>query len=164
MRWRNHNLLTAMAVYSITGGFLSSIVASAGAVLPDVLEIGGLIRHRTITHWPYPYLFVAGILYLWQSNTPSLTAYLMFFLALGVVLHILLDALSLTGVPVGLTPNRPERIALKIYTTFYLSEEITALGLMVVFMATAFFRGFLRTEHIQQGFMLIAELFGMIAR
>ena len=103
-------------------------------------------------------------LYLWQSNTPSLTAYLMFFLALGVVLHILLDALSLTGVPVGLTPNRPERIALKIYTTFYLSEEITALGLMVVFMATAFFRGFLRTEHIQQGFMLIAELFGIFAR
>jgi len=98
VRWRNHNLLTAMAVYSITGGFLSSIVASAGAILPDLLEIGGLIRHRIITHWPYPYLFVAGILYLWQSNTPSLTAYLMFFLALGVVLHILLDALSLTGV------------------------------------------------------------------
>lgn len=164
MRWRNHNILTGMAVYSITGGFLSAFIASAGAVLPDVLEIGGLIRHRTITHWPYPYLLVAMFLYWWEKSTPAIMPYLLFFLALGVVLHILLDALSLTGVPVGLTPNRPQRVALKIYTTFYASEEITAFGLMAVFMVTAYFRGFLTSEHISQGMKLTAELIGILVK
>ena len=67
-----------------------------GAVFPDVdMRIPGL-EHRTITHWPIIYgvglilAYLAG--YLW-----------LFLFCIGCLVHILLDSLSLMGVPV-LTP------------------------------------------------------------
>jgi membrane-bound metal-dependent hydrolase YbcI (DUF457 family) len=124
MRWRNHQIITGIAIYSITGGFLSAWLAVAGSVLPDVLEMRGLIKHRTITHWPYPYLVMAAVLYVLEYRTPSIMLHLLFFMLLGVIFHLFLDGLSVTGIPVGLKPTGKRRVALNLYTTFRSSEII----------------------------------------
>lgn len=134
-----------------------------GAIVPDVLEVGGLLKHRAITHWPYPYMAAAALVYLWQWRNPSIIPYLLYFFILGVVMHLLLDGLSKTGIPVGSTPAANRRIALNIYTTFTPSEDITAAGLMVIFLATAYFRGFLGGEHIQLEVKMILGLVAALA-
>lgn len=158
MRWRNHKIITGLAVYSITGGFLSAGVAVVGSILPDVLETGGILKHRTITHWPYPYMVAATVVYCWQWKNTSLIPYLICFFVLGIVMHLFLDGLSKSGIPVGPTPSADKRIAMNIYRTFTPSEEITAAGLMVIFIATAYFRGFLGGEHLQLEVKMISEL------
>ncbi len=162
MRWRNHKIITGLAVYSITGGLLSAACAAAGAVLPDVLEMGGLVKHRSVTHWPYPHLILALALFFWEWRNPSLLPYLLFFVAFGVVTHILLDCLSKSGVPVGIKPSNERRIALNLYKTFTVSEEITAAGLMVIFATTAYVRGFLNYQHLHLEVNLIAQLLGTL--
>ena len=163
MRWRNHKIVAGLAIYSITGGFLSAGVAAVGAILPDVLELGGLLKHRSITHWPYPYLAVAALVYLWQWRNPSIIPYLLYFFILGVVTHLLLDGLSKSGIPVGSSPSADRRIALDIYKTFTPSEEITAAGLMLIFLAAAYSRGFLGGEHIQLEVRMISGLVAELA-
>lgn len=163
MRWRNHQMITGIAIYSITGGFLSAWLAAAGSVLPDVLELNGLIKHRTVTHWPYPYLVMAAVLYALEYRTPSIVLYLIFFMLLGVIFHLLLDGLSITGIPVGLKPTSNRRVALNLYTTFTPSEDLTTAGLIVVFLAITCFRGFLNTQHIQLELSMIVGLLGALA-
>ncbi|ANA41782.1 hypothetical protein A2G06_16725 (plasmid) [Geobacter anodireducens] len=162
MRWRNHQIITGLAIYSITGGFISAGLAAVGAVLPDVLEVGGVIKHRTVTHWPYPYLLLASALYLWQWHNPSVLPYLLFFFVLGVVMHLLLDSLSNHGIPVGQSPSAGKRLSLNLYKTFTPSEEVTSAGLVVVFLATAYFRGLLSGEHIRLEVNLVVQLMGML--
>lgn len=163
MRWRNHKIVTGLAIYSITGGFLSAGLAALGSILPDVLEAGGLIRHRAVTHWPYPYLVVAAAVYLWQLRNPSILPYLLYFFVLGVVMHLLIDGLSKSGIPIGGKPSDGHRIALDLYRTFTPSEEITAAGLMVIFIVVAYSRGFLSGEHIRLEVNLVAQLVGALA-
>ena len=162
MRWRNHKIVTGLAIYSITGGFLSASVAAVGAILPDILEIGGLVKHRTITHWPYPYLGTAAVVYLWQNHNPSIIPYVIYYFVLGVVMHLLLDGLSISGIPVGSSPSSDKRIALAVYKTSTPSEEITAAGLMLIFLATSYFRGFLGAGHVQLEVSLVTKLAGAV--
>ncbi|MDQ5988224.1 MAG: hypothetical protein CSYNP_03982 [Syntrophus sp. SKADARSKE-3] len=63
-----------------------------GSVFPDIdVRIPGL-KHRTITHWPIPY--VCGVLlgFLMRNNLFS-------FLCLGALIHIFLDSMTVSGVP-----------------------------------------------------------------
>ena len=53
---------------------------------------------------------------------------------------------------------------MNIYKTFTPSEEITAAGLMVIFIATAYFRGFFEGEHIQLEVEMISRLVAALAR
>lgn len=77
-------------------------------------------------------------------------------------MHVMLDALSKHGIPVGSSPSDGKRLALDLYKTFTPSEEVTAAGLVVVFLATAFFRGFLSAEHLGLEVTLVAQLTGML--
>jgi len=95
-----------------------------GAVFPDIdLRIPGL-EHRTLTHWFMPY--VAGILAAYFLGHP----WVLFF-CIGALVHILLDSLSLMGVPIW-TPFG-KRKGFKIMRVGNFSEVIAAL-LMVVGM------------------------------
>jgi len=75
MKWINHKIITFSTVYLLTGNFLSSCIAAAGSVVPDLLEgrfdfsakvnLGNKNRknslpkwHRTVTHWFPVYLFI----------------------------------------------------------------------------------------------------------
>lgn len=88
--------------------------------------------------------------------------YLLFFLVFGVIMHVMLDALSKHGIPVGLSPSAGKRLAFDLYKTFTPSEEVTAAGLVVVFLTTAYFRGFLSSEHLSLEVNLLAQLMGML--
>lgn len=64
-----------------------------GAVFPDIDIHIPCLKHRTVTHWPILYgmgillAYLAG--YLWLS-----------LFCIGCLVHILLDSLSVMGVPV----------------------------------------------------------------
>ena len=89
-----------------------------GAVFPDIdLRIPGL-EHRTLTHWFIPY--VAGILLAYFL----VYSWVLFFCT-GALVHILLDSLSLMGVPIW-TPFG-KRKGFRIMRVGNFSEVIAAL-------------------------------------
>jgi len=88
MKWINHKIITFTTVYLFTSNFLSSCIAAAGSIIPDLLEgrfdfskkVIQVNRnrknsppkwHRTITHWFPVYLFVMlfSLLHLREANT-----------------------------------------------------------------------------------------------
>ena len=77
--------------------------ALPGSTAPDWLEmrIGGrsLIRHRTLTHWPIPWLALGVFGFTLMSSTPIAGAGLLGF-AVGGCSHLLGDAGTPMGVPV----------------------------------------------------------------
>jgi len=83
----------ASDVHTFATVFAIVVCPVIGAVFPDIdVRIPGL-EHRTITHWPVLYgtglvlAYLAG--YLW-----------LFLFCIGALVHILLDSLSLMGVPI----------------------------------------------------------------
>lgn len=146
MQWRNHKIVTFSVVYAATGSFVPSLCAMSGSVLPDVLEIGGLLPHRTITHWPYPYMAALATVYMINSYSSHFWPYILFFLILGYLMHLLEDFMSISGLPFGKTPDA-WYYGLGIYRTKSASEEFTALGLTAAFLFLAWSRGFFTSEH-----------------
>lgn len=100
------------AVSPVTVGSL------VGAVFPDIdLCIPGL-EHRTLTHWFIPYII--GISLAYFLGHP----WVLFF-CIGALVHILLDSLSLMGVPIWAPFGK--RKGLKIMRVGNFSEVIAAL-------------------------------------
>ena len=65
MKWVSHEVVTGMAVYTLTGSLVPTVCAMAGAVLPDWIEgkgggvrlpWAGLLSHRGWSHWPLLYI------------------------------------------------------------------------------------------------------------
>lgn len=146
MRWVNHKLVTLSVVYGLTGGVIASFSAMSGAHLPDMLEMKGLVKHRTYTHWIYPWgvmiLVLLGLL-LWFK---SWLIYIMFYVAIGGMLHLVEDFMSKSGLPFGHPEGKT--FGLGLYITKGEGEEMTALGLAVLFGILAWGRGFFAGEHI----------------
>jgi membrane-bound metal-dependent hydrolase YbcI (DUF457 family) len=147
-------------VYSVSGGLIASLAAMLGALLPDVLELGGIVPHRTITH--YIWFWVAACLSLWMflkaQGFHSLFLYCSFFWVSGGLIHVVLDALSNGGIP-WVTPYGPSR-GLALYRTGDLSEEMTALGLVGLFVGFAWYRGCFQTAYLSQQLDIVAQVFG----
>jgi membrane-bound metal-dependent hydrolase YbcI (DUF457 family) len=105
--------------------------ALLGSSAPDWLEFsynrtkieGRLIPHRTLTHYLPIWLgliywiWVAQPISIWQAEVVTLS-----FLASGV-LHILVDACSVSGVPL-LTPFGKHKLRVSVYTTGKMSESL----------------------------------------
>lgn len=162
MKWRNHKLLTFGAVYSLTGGLIVALSTMLGSVLPDVMELGGIIRHRTITH--YLWLWLSACLAFWGFYRHSSESYLLFFsffASAGAILHICQDALSIGGVPL-VTPYG-QCSGLKVYRTGTLSEEITVWGLEAIFIFLAWWRGFIQVEYFQGQLKELSSFVGGLA-
>jgi inner membrane protein len=105
MRWANHKIVTASLVYCTTGKLIPALLAGAGSLFPDLAELG-IIPHRTLTHWPYPYLALFFVACAWEVFNPSWPCYLLLFLVMGALLHIGEDFLSYSGVPLGVRWDR----------------------------------------------------------
>lgn len=79
-------------------------LAVAGSRAPDSLEgyrwVGGkrlsLIPHRTITHWPAPWI-VLGVVGIVQMPGWAVAGVVAF--SLGGLLHLLFDAMTPSGIP-----------------------------------------------------------------
>ena len=143
MKWHNHKLITFTAVFALTGGLLPSLGTMAGSVLPDVLELKGIIPHRTYTHYVW-FWFLAELsvrpLLVW-SGISLLWANLCFFIAVGGIMHVCEDFLSIGGVP--LVSPTGKRVGGGLYRTGTLTETLVVLFLAAIFFAVAFRRGFL---------------------
>jgi membrane-bound metal-dependent hydrolase YbcI (DUF457 family) len=100
-------------------GALFAAGAMLGARGPDWMEVYrwrdnrrySLLPHRTITHWPVLWLGL-WLLAEWWITSPEWAAAAHGFLLAGAV-HLLLDALTPTGVP--LTQPLGRRVAWPVY-------------------------------------------------
>lgn len=108
--------LAAWRYPDVPGAILALVGALAGSSAPDWLEIshaepnnrGGwsrwsLIPHRTITHWPYPWL--AALLYGIPMLPPVWHPFAEGFVY-AALLHLLTDFPNPTGIPLGLPWGR----------------------------------------------------------
>lgn len=64
MLWKSHTLVTFTGILAITMNPLAACASVPGATFPDALEIytGGMLKHRTITHWFPVYLIPLAII------------------------------------------------------------------------------------------------------
>lgn len=120
-----------------------------GSRAPDVLEIasfvGGervsLIPHRTFTHWiPLWMLVLLGVWMLWiQPATPIWAKALVAGFGASGALHVLMDFMSPTGVPL-LLPTARHRVRMPVYHTGKIGEQFVVMAFIaVVSFSTLFF-------------------------
>lgn len=116
MKWHNHKAIGA-GVSLLFGLPLSGVfITTVSSVLPDAVEFG--LKHRGLSHawWIYAFLYVVSIVIF-----PQYSIYFS-FIALGVLLHLLCDALTPMGIP--LSPFSGERITFKLFQTGSVAEYV----------------------------------------
>lgn len=83
---------------------LTGAIASISTTIPDWIEIpyyrkgvraGSLIKHRTITHWPWLWL---GLM-IWGCTFNGIEACILIGASCGALAHILADAPNPMGIP-----------------------------------------------------------------
>ena len=158
MTWKSHCVANGAVALALTCRFDVALAAMATAALPDQLEAAiPWGRHRGASHWLLLWLvvIVAGPAYLHHKTVrgiatwPGWTPHAMhsvrfalgtavFGLALGPLLHVLLDGCSSSGVPVA--PFSRTRLKLSLYKTrtrtrrapWHLSEPVFLLAVLAV--------------------------------
>ena len=112
---------------------LSLVAVAVGSILPDWIETVGKVRilkHRGISHaaWFWTILGLVwwmcvqkGIVSLSYAGVQQIAFYAR-FLIIGIFLHLLEDALTITGIPVA--PFRHERLALRLFATGSRGEAV----------------------------------------
>ncbi len=144
MKWQNHKLCNAAIIYGITGNLRATILSSIGAVLPDILELNGVIRHRTITHYPYIYIVPAILLIpFMHTNIYYMT---LFWVIIGCIIHLILDSASKSGIPY-IRPYGNDKIAFNLYTTHHISEWYISIFITLIFGMLARLNNFLYVNH-----------------
>lgn len=144
MTWYSHTVANGAIAFALTGEPVIAVTAMFTAALPDQLEFGlPFFKHRGFTHWIILWSVIliasmflpahplAGFLSLatsWLTPFLALKTQLSFQhfyfhfareitvgLALGPLLHALLDGCSAAGVPIG--PFIDTKLKLKLYRT-----------------------------------------------
>ena len=144
MRWQYHKLTTGACIYAVTGGYLPTLMAMLGSILPDLMEVG-ILRHRTATHWPTPWIVLALSSYGACRLSPSFWLYFLFFSCIGALLHLGEDYLSVSGIPFR-SPGSPRKGA-GLYITGTMGEAVQAMFITGLFLLLAWLRGFFTTGH-----------------
>ncbi|SNB45444.1 hypothetical protein SAMN06269301_0857 [Geobacter sp. DSM 9736] len=161
MRWKSHKLTTGAVVYAVTGSCLPTLMAILGSLVPDLLEMG-IVRHRTFTHWPPPWIGFVVVSYgaCWLS--PKIWLYLCFYICIGALLHLGEDYLSITGIPFR-SPGGPPRGA-KLYSTGTTTETILVLSITAPLMGFIWMRGFLSLRHLTEEMKKMYSLIALFWR
>jgi len=119
-------------------------MAAATTAMPDKIEFFlPFLRHRGISHDPvlwFPVLMGMAVLAvspLYDAfSIPAIAVILRLLtigMTIGVCIHLLLDGLSKSGIPVF----RKYRFAVGVYKTFTLSEHLLSMGICVPCLAIA---------------------------
>jgi inner membrane protein len=161
MRWQYHKLTSGAAVYAVTGGYFPALMAMLGSILPDLLEMG-IVRHRTLTHWPAPWIILAFICYGACCFSLGVWLYLFFFIVIGALLHLGEDYLSVTGIPLR-SPGGLRRGA-GFYVTGTMGETVLAMSVVGIFLLIAWARGFFTTGHVMGEMMKVKNLSALLWR
>jgi len=162
VKWQNHKLVTFSMTYAMTGTLASATMAMIGSVLPDVLEMGGVFKHRTVTHLVVGWMVLS--MFCWHlmriNGYASIPLYLTFFLIYGASMHVLQDSLSVGGVPLWNPYGRC--FGFGLYRTRTISEEITAWGIIALCCAFSLNRGYLAGNHVGDEVGRLLNLTGSI--
>lgn len=161
MRWQYHKLTSGAVIYAVTGGYFPTCMAMIGSIIPDLLEMG-IFRHRTVTHWPQPWIVLALISYGACRLFPNIWLYLFLFLCIGALLHLGEDYLSVTGIPFR-SPLSPRRGA-GLYLTGTMGEGLLALSITGLFLLLAWGRGFFTAEHVLDEMVRVKSLTALFWR
>ncbi len=161
MRWQHHKLTTGACIYAVTGGYLPTLMAMLGSILPDLIEVG-IVRHRTATHWPTPWIVLALVSYSGCWFFPAIWLYLLFFIGIGALLHMGEDYLSVTGIPFR-SPGGPRRGA-GLYVTGTMGEAVLAMFVTGLFLLLAWKRGFFTAGHAMEEMMKVKNLSALLWR
>jgi inner membrane protein len=155
MRWQYHKLTTGAAVYAMTGSYFPTIMAMIGSIIPDLLEMG-IVRHRTVTHWPPPWIILALVSYGACRLSPKVWLYLFFFICIGALFHRGEDYLSVTGIPFRL-PGSPRRRA-GLYVTGSMGEAFLAMSVVGFSLLFAWIRGFFTAGHVMEEMVMVKSI------
>jgi len=142
LKWINHQILTGVAVYTVTGNLLFAAYSMAGAILPDKMEANPReaknywtwrSRHRGFSHWPVPYLLVMAVLLIvdrrnlssmdmWEISTIGI------YIMIGALLHIAEDAVC------GKVPllKLSQKVGLKFFKVGSFSEYFFVIALVLL--------------------------------
>ena len=155
MRWQFHKLTSGAAVYAVTGGYVPTCMAMIGSIIPDLLEMG-IIRHRTVTHWPPPWIVLALVSYGACRHSQNVWMYLFSFICIGALFHLGEDYLSVTGIPFR-SPGSPRRGA-GLYVTGTRGEAALALSVTGGFLLCAWLRGYFTAGHAMEEIAKVKSL------
>lgn len=155
MRWQFHKLTSGAVVYAVTGGYFPTCMAMIGSIIPDLLEMG-IVRHRTITHWPQPWIVLFLVSYGACRHFPNVWMYLFSYICIGALLHLGEDYLSVTGIPFR-SPRCPRRGA-GLYVTGSFGEAVLAMFVTGLFLLIAWDRGFFTTGHAMEEIAKVKSL------
>lgn len=161
MRWQYHKLTSGAVIYSVTGGYFPTLMAMLGSIMPDLLEMG-IVRHRTVTHWPPPWIILALVSYGACWFFPNIWLYLFFFISIGALLHLCEDYLSVTGIPFR-SPGSPRRGA-GLYITGTMGEAVLAMSVTGLFFIFAQVRGFFTTGHVMEEMVKLKSISALFWR
>lgn len=162
MKWHNHKITTASMVFAATGTFVSASLAAIGSVLPDLLEARGVLRHRTYTHWPYPYVLAGALMYWSLIYEPTYPLYCMFFVVVGSICHLFEDQLDKYGIPFG-SPTGKRR-GFDFYVTGTQQEYLTVSVLLAAAWLVIITRGFGTTEYLRGEAQHLIDFLGGIVK
>ncbi len=126
MKWYSHKAV-GLSVSFLFGLPISGIfLTTASSVVPDVVEFG-VLKHRGLSHawWIYALLYIVSIVFL-----PEKYSIYFSFIALGILLHLICDALTLMGIPQS--PFSDKRIAFKLFKTGSSAEYIFVSAIFVL--------------------------------
>ena len=161
MRWHFHKLTSGAVIYAVTGGYFPTCMAMIGSIIPDLLEMG-ILRHRTATHWPPPWIVLAVFSYgaCWYS--PNIWLYLFFFICIGALLHLGEDYLSVTGIPFR-SPHGARKGA-GLYVTGTMGEAVLVMLVTGLLLLIAWDRGFFTTGHAMEEIAKVKTLTALFWR
>lgn len=152
MKWQSHKICNIAIIYGLTGNLKATIFATIGAILPDVMELNGIIKHRTITH--FPWFYVVAIILLIPTMHLNYYVTLGFWTIIGCLLHLTMDAMSKSGIPYR-TPYGNKKIALNLYTTHHITE-IYIVGLVaILFFVIARINNYTTNDHFTNQIALL---------
>jgi len=136
-------------------------MAMIGSILPDLLEMG-IVRHRTVTHWPPPWIVLALASYETCRHSPNVWMYFFSFICIGALLHLGEDYLSVSGIPFR-SPGSPRRRA-GLYVTGTMREAFLVMFVTGFFLLIAWGRGFFRTGHAIEEIVKVKSLTALLWR
>lgn len=158
MLWVNHKLTTGAVVFMITGNLAATMISVIASVWPDLIEypFGPMIKHRTITHWPYPPLIAIGIFCFFWIRTGDLAFYYALFLPIGWLMHLATDFMSVGGIPFG-NPSG-NRVGISLYKTRTEREHLVALIIIIPCLLFIFLTGKMTPEYWKGEFVRVGAL------
>ncbi len=157
MKWVNHKLIAGATGYALTGNIAFTAASILFSTVPDSIEFHNyktgtsVFKHRGNSHNPLVWLIAFAVLYIGfrfilpysviqidaiistlypnlVQYVPSMLVYSFFGMVYGVFIHLITDAMTMGGIPVG----KRHHFALRWFYTGSSQEYLTSFSIVAV--------------------------------